>query len=238
MDCTGFRRGSALMRKHLEDNQRPAEFTLLGRTWELLDGVFSPTYTPVTELFSSWLPYPRGGTFLEMGSGAGVTAVVAAQSGCRAVTALDISVAAVENTRRNVRRHGVAETVRVARSDLFSALDPDERFDMIFWNSNFAETPKGFVNETELHHAFFDPRYDAHRRFLIEAPTRLTENGRLMLGFCSIGNIGLLTELCGRARLRALPLRSERRQIDPNTMLEFQLLELHPIWSMAGSARS
>ncbi|HEX5404683.1 MAG TPA: methyltransferase [Pseudonocardiaceae bacterium] len=226
MDRAGFRRGSALLRRHMEDDQRPTEFTLLGRTWDLLDDVFSPTYTPVTELFSSWLPYPRGGTFLEMGCGAGVTSVVAAQSGCRAVTALDISPAAVRNTRRNVERHGVGDRVRVLRSDMFDALEGNEKFDVIFWNSNFAEPPTDFVNSTDLHHAFFDPSYDAHRRFVALAPDRLTEGGRVLLGFASIGNSTLLTEICAEAGLRVDVVRSEANHRAPATAPEFQLLEL------------
>lgn len=226
MDDTGFQRGTALMRRHLEDDARPETFELLDRTWDLLDGVFSPTYTPVTALFSTWLAYPQGGTFLEMGSGAGVTTVIAAQSGCSAVTALDISVAAVENTKLNVERHGVADKARVLHSDLFAALEPDEKFDMIFWNSNFAEAPEDFVNATDLHHAFFDPRYDAHRRFAQEAPDRLNPGGRLMLGFASIGNTALLHEICTEAGLRTEALHTERRVLDETTVLEFQLLEL------------
>ncbi|MFI1568167.1 methyltransferase [Streptomyces sp. NPDC020490] len=227
MEDTGFRRGSALLRRHQEDRTRPAAFSLLGREWELLDDVFSPTYTPITELLSSWLPYPQDGSFLEVGSGAGVTAVTAALSGCRAVTALDISPAAVENTRRNVVRHGVADRVRVLHSDLFSVLGPEDRFDVIFWNSNFAEAPAEFVNETDLHHAFFDPGYEAHRRYVAEAPARLAPGGRLFLGFCSIGNAPLLRALCEQAGLTVELVRSERRSPDPDTTLDFQLLELH-----------
>ena len=37
-----------------------------------------PVHTASTELFSTWLPFPVGGAFLEIGSRAGVTAVTAA----------------------------------------------------------------------------------------------------------------------------------------------------------------
>ena len=222
----GFDRGRALFQRHLDDAVRPREFTLLGRTWELLDGVFAPVYTPVTGLFSSWIPYPEGGTFLEIGSGCGVTAVVAAKSGCRDVTALDISAAAVENTSRNAERHGVTQQVRVLHSDLFDALGDAERFDMIFWNSNFAEPPPDFVNETDLHHAFFDPRYETHRRYLREAPRYLNDGGKLLLGFSSIGNWLRLRALCEEAGLEIEVLRTESRQLE--ITLEFQLLSLQP----------
>lgn len=59
-DSTGFDRASDLLRRHTGDTGRPGEFTLLDREWELLDGVFSPTYTPVTGLFTTWLPFPDG----------------------------------------------------------------------------------------------------------------------------------------------------------------------------------
>ena len=68
-----------------------------------------------------------------------MTAVTAALAGCATVTALDITTAAVENTRANAELHGVADRVRVAHSDLFEALEPGERFDLIFWNSNYIE---------------------------------------------------------------------------------------------------
>jgi release factor glutamine methyltransferase len=210
------------LRRHVEDLERPAEFHLLEREWDLLPGVFAPIYTPVTELFTSWLPYPVGGDFLEMGCGAGVTAVMAALAGCRHVTATDISDDAVENTRRNARRHGVEDRLRVARSNLFDEL-PDERFDMIFWNSNFVEPPAEFVNETDLHHAFFDPGYDAHGRFLREAPRHLRDNGRLLLGFSDLGNGELLSRQAAEAGLDVTTVRAERH--DP---VEFQLLEFRP----------
>jgi release factor glutamine methyltransferase len=165
-----------------------------------------------------------GGSFLEVGSGTGVTAVTAARAGCAAVTALDIGAAAVENTRRNAIRHGVADRVRVLRSDLFDALGPDERFDLIYWNSNFVEMKADFVNSTDLHHAFFDPGYQAHTRYLQQAPAHLTEGGRLLLGFSDLGNLPRLTELSAEQGLRIEVFAAERRDLEIS--VEFLLLEL------------
>lgn len=224
MDERSSDRANSLYQRNLDTAVRPEQFSLLGEEWELLDGVFSPSFTPVTGLFTSWLPYPVGGSFLEVGSGAGVTAVTAARAGCAAVTASDISAAAVENTRRNAARHGVADRVRVLQSDLFDALGPDERFDLIFWNSNFVEMGADFVNSTDLHHAFFDPGYQAHERYLREGPDRLTEQGRLLLGFANLGNMAKLNALCADLGLTVEVLRTERRDLE--IQIEFQLLEL------------
>lgn len=212
------------MRRHLDDPERPAEFRLLDRDWELAPGVFAPVYTPVTELFTTWITYPAGGTFLEMGCGAGVTAVMAALSGCRHVTAIDISDGAVENTIRNARRHGVSDRLRAVRGDLFDELPDDEQFDMIFWNSNFVEPPPDFVNETDLHHSFFDPGYRAHGRFLSGALQHLADGGRLLLGFSTLGNRGMLDRQAAEAGLEIIVLRTDQHDTVPD--VEFQLLEL------------
>ena len=222
----GFARGQQLFRRHLDDRGRQTEFELLGRRWTLLPNVFAPTYTPVTELFTSWIPYPVGGTLLEMGSGTGVTAVSAALAGCLRVTALDISSAAVQNTQRNAERHGVADRVDVRHSDLFDALSAGERFDLIYWNSNFVEAPSDFVNASDLHHAFFDPGYETHHRYLLQAPYHLSERGRLLLGFSELGSWEHLRTACDAAGLTAEVLRAQRCQLE--TSIEFQLVELRP----------
>lgn len=180
--------GAALTDRHGAVEGRPEQFDLMGRTWTLLPGVFAPVHTSSTELFSSWLPFPVGGSFLEIGSGAGVTAVTAALAGCAHVTALDISRAAVANTRANALRHDVADRVRVLRSDLFDALDPGERYDVIYWNSNVIDAPPQFEYLDELQWAFFDRDYATHNRFLTQGPKLLAPGGRMFLGFNTLGN--------------------------------------------------
>lgn len=224
-EADGFTRASRLYGRHLDEPETPAEFELLGRRWSLLRDVFAPVYTPVTALFTSWLPYPVGGAFLEMGSGTGVTAVTAALAGC-AVTALDIAEAAVENTRLNAIRHGVADAVDARRSDLFDALDAGETFDVIYWNSNFALAPPDFVVETELQLAFFDPGYETHRRYIAEAGSRLNDGGRLLLGFSDLGSWADLRAACRSTGLVADVLRTHRH--DVGVPIEFQLVELRP----------
>ncbi len=232
MDEDSFLAAQQMYRTMSQDPDRPDSFTLLGREWDLLPDVFGPNYTPVTQLMTEWLPFPAGGTFLEMGCGAGVTAVMAALRGCRDVVALDIAQAAVDNARRNAARHGVADRVRVLRSDLFDALKPGERFDMITWNSDFIEAPDGFVHESEFQRSFFDPGYDAHRRFVHTAPAHLSEHGRLLLAFNMFGNHALLREFCDEVGIETTMLKSTSRVVATaaaTRTVEFFLLELSPV---------
>ena len=233
MDGANWEVVAGVMRLHARREGRPDRFTMLGLDWELMEGVFAPTLTATTELYTRWLPYPTGGDFLEVGCGAGVTAVTAALRGCRSVTAVDISAAAVENTRRNVAAHAVGNVVRVLRSDLFQALDPDARFDLIFWNSNYARAPTSFVYETELQHAFVDAGYRSHAAYLREGPSRLTAGGRLLLGFSSIGDRALLDTLATRSGLRVTVVR--HAAVTSPATVDCQLLELLPASGPAAS---
>ncbi|WP_018657678.1 methyltransferase [Actinomadura flavalba] len=174
-------------------HREPQTFTLLDREWEKFGEVFGGgDYLEPTGWFTSLLPFEGCRRFLEMGCGAGVTAVMAALSGVPEVTACDINPAAARNAAANAERHGVGDRVRALESDLFAAVPAGETFDLIFWNSPFIEGPEGTPASYE-EYAVFDPGYAMHRAFFAEAPSRLTETGRVFLGFSTaVGDLDRL----------------------------------------------
>ncbi|MDS1271538.1 methyltransferase [Lipingzhangella sp. LS1_29] len=185
----------------LYSDERPSEFKLLGLRWTLLKGVYDPSTDPAAWLDVKKLPYPAGGRFLEMGCGAGMASVYGALRGCTEVVAVDMVPEALENTRVNAERHGVADRVRTVQSDLFTGIDSAERFDLIYWGSPFIEPPEGYTSD-DAHPAYFDMGYVSHRRFLREARDYLSPGGRLFLGFGSEGNWELLNQIATEIGLR------------------------------------
>ncbi|MET9384024.1 class I SAM-dependent methyltransferase [Streptomyces sp. NPDC002928] len=204
-------------RNSLTRADRPRTFTLAGREWDLLDGVFAPPFSASTGAAMELLGLagtdlrPWHGSFLEVGCGTGVIALSAALAGCDRVTALDISPQAVRNTAANADRHGLAERVRVLHSDLFDALAPEDRYDTVYWHSNFVLAPDSYRYKSDHERAYVDPGYRAHQRFLIDAPAHVAAGGRILLHFSNRGDVRALHALghrCGR-RLReaaALPV--------------------------------
>ncbi len=186
---------SVRRRLAVAEAERVTRYVCDGRSFEVHDGVFPPTHFQSTGIFTRHLPYPRDGSFLEIGCGAGVTAVTAALSGCARVVASDISEAAVENARANAARHGVTARVSARHGDLFDVLDARERFDVIFWNSNFVFVPEDYAFEQPILRAFCAAGYVAHRRFLREAPHYLSPDGQLLIGFSSQGDARALTSM-------------------------------------------
>ena len=128
------------------------------------------------------------------------------------MVAVDINPRAVQNTLLNARRHAVQDRLRVVHSDLFDALAPEERFDVVYWHSNFVLAPEGHAYENPHDRAYVDAGYLDHERYLAEAAGLLTPGGRVLLHFSDRGEIGRLRDLAwlhGR-RLRLLASRRDR----------------------------
>ncbi|WLW54344.1 methyltransferase [Streptomyces sp. YU58] len=227
-------RGTWLVSSTAAGVTEPTTFRLHDREWDLLPGVFAPTHCVSTGFFTESLPFPVGGSFLDVGCGAGVTAVSAAAKGCARVAATDISEAAVENTGLNAARHGLADRIELYRGDMFDGLGPEDRFDLVFWNSPFIDpgTADGAAvhavhddRRDQLRQAVFDPGYRAHQRYVTEAGARLTAGGRLLLGFSDLGDHGMLRRLAADAGYRITVLRTSG---DLVRGVDYQLLELVP----------
>jgi release factor glutamine methyltransferase len=187
----------------LQKIDQPTTFALHQREWDMLPGVFSPICSPTTGVAMELLELDdptlvrRTGSFLEIGCGAGLIAVSSALAGCDRVVALDINSVAVGNTVLNAKRHGVADRVRILRSDLFDALGPHERFDTIFWSSNYVLAPSDYEYQSMHERAYVDAGYATHRRFLAEAPRWLTATGSILLHFSSRGDLAALLRIAG-----------------------------------------
>jgi len=173
-------------------------FTFKGIDFLIKPGVFPPTHFQSTAIFTEEMHYPKGGAFWEVGCGAGVTAVVAALSGCKRVLASDISRDAVENASLNAKLHSVDHVLSARCGNLFDVLQPGEAFDVIYWNSNFVYVPCDYHFESDIYKAFADAGYKSHARFLEEAPKYLTKDGKIFLGFSTQGNESELLQMLSR----------------------------------------
>ncbi|MER7762583.1 methyltransferase domain-containing protein [Streptomyces sp. NPDC097619] len=220
---------------------RPPTFTLFGRTWDLLDDVFAPPFSRSTSVAMTLLGLteeltPRTGSFLEIGCGTGTIAVSAALAGCDRVTAADINPQAVANTVLNARRHRVSDRLSSVHGDLFDALAPEERFDTVYWHSNFVLAPEDHEYEHAHDRAYVDPGYRAHERYLAQGPRRLTPGGRQLLHFSDRGDLDLLHSLAARHG-RALHLLDSLRDTDGEDTVEHLLFEVRAAESGAGAGR-
>lgn len=131
------------------------------------------------------LPAPR---LCDVGTGSGCIAVAIAHELPRArLLAVDISHAALALAERNARHHDVHERVELRESDLFSAVAPGEKFDLVVSNPPYvADTdPISLEVLCEPHQALSGGAdgLDVIRRLVAEAPAHLVDGGWLVFEF-------------------------------------------------------
>jgi methylase of polypeptide subunit release factors len=115
---------------------------------------------------------------LDMCTGSGIQAVVAALQGASHVTAVDITPAAVANACLNLVTHAPDTSMSVIRSDLFDRVPEGERFDVIICNHPFFEG----VPDGQIARCMLDPG-DLVVRFFREAPRYLAPGGFIVTPF-------------------------------------------------------
>lgn len=129
-----------------------------------------------------------GERVLDMGTGCGINAILAATKGAD-VVAVDINPRAVDAARANAERNGVAARVEVRHSDVFSQVD--EAFDLIVFDPPF----RWFSSRDLLESATTDEGYQAMTRFFRQARHHLRAGGRLLIFFGTSGDIDYLKGL-------------------------------------------
>jgi release factor glutamine methyltransferase len=133
---------------------------------------------------------------LDMGTGSGVNAILAASKAID-VVAVDINPHAVEAAWRNAELNGVADRIQVGYSDVFG--DVDGSFDLIIFDPPF----RWFAPRDLLEAATTDENYRAMTAFFRNAGQHLTPTGRMLIFFGSSGDLAYLKSLFHEAGFTA-----------------------------------
>ncbi len=132
---------------------------------------------------------PERWRIVDVGTGSGILAIVAARSVSNAdVTAIDISPAALEIARANAADHGVAERIQFIESDLLAALPAVRELDVIVSNPPYVSTSEWEQLKRDVRD--FEPREaldagplgtEVIERLIPQAAERLRADGTLFI---------------------------------------------------------
>ena len=160
----------------------------------------------------------RDKAVMDIGTGSGILALLAARSGAR-VTAVDINQVAVECASENARRNGLADRVTVAVSDVFDQVPADLRFDLVITNPPFySRAPQSVPDRAftaGVGNAFFSSLAEG-------LPGRLKEGGVLMMIQSSDADFEPIARMFEARGMRGRVINVRRGLFETLTTREFK----------------
>lgn len=140
---------------------------------------------------------------LDVGTGCGIFAVLAARNAER-VVAVDVNPYAIECAKRNAENNGVKDMIDFRLGNLFESIKPNESFSLILFNSPYLpskpEEEKSWIGKSwaggKNGRAVID-------RFIIDAPHFLEKSGRILLVQSSLSNVNRTLEMFSERNLHA-----------------------------------
>jgi ribosomal protein L3 glutamine methyltransferase len=194
VQAEGVRRAVDLVTRRIRERVPSAYLT--GRTWfagheiEVTPDVLVPR-SPISELcerrFAPWIDPRRVGRVLDIGTGSGCIAIACAHAFPDArVDAADVSPAALDVARRNIRAHGLGRRVRAVLSDVYEGLGA-ARYDIIVSNPPYVSRaemrrlPKEYRREPALGLVAGARGLDVVERILEQAADHLKPRGILVV---------------------------------------------------------
>ncbi|MGY4399386.1 methyltransferase [Bradyrhizobium sp. USDA 3315] len=182
----------------LRSCEHPHDVEVCGMVLHILPGVLSPRLSHAPDALISKWHIESGATVLDLGCGSGVLGLAALRAGAERLVALDINPQAVLTTKLNIERLGYSEHAEARHSDIYSALRPREKFDLIlfaapYWNRKAKD---------ELERSCFDEDHSVMASALGGAHIWLNADGRMYVVFSDQGDIGRVLNLIDDSKLR------------------------------------
>lgn len=175
------------LQRLLTDMRRAREglyFECLGGAITILPHVYVPADQSVPGMFVQYQHLWAGKRVLDMGTGTGILALLAARLGATRVVATDSNPRAVANARLNVERFSLQASIEVR--DAGNLFEPvrGEIFDTILFNAPWFEGEPRTLYDA----AHYDPDRAILSGFLKAAPSHLAPEGAILLQYSDVSD--------------------------------------------------
>jgi release factor glutamine methyltransferase len=157
---------------------QPYTVTMDGLVISVDEDVFPPDLGRCARNLAKICSEYRAVRALDMGCGSGYLALALKQQGVCEVWATDVHGPAISCTRKNLEQNPHVGPITTVVSDLFDAIPPSLRFDLIVFNQPFAPADAEAVCGCGP-----DGGYEITTRFLTQASTRLAPGGTVVMPF-------------------------------------------------------
>ncbi len=173
-----------------------------------------------TFLLARSLGVKKGERVLDMGTGCGILAVLAAEKASK-VVAVDINPHAVTCAKKNAELNGVAAKIETRRGDLFDAVEADSKFDTILFNAPYLPVER-CEGKNWIEKAWTGGKTGRNviDRFIDKASTYLTRDGRILLVQSSLSNIRETLKRFSQHKLHAAIVAEKKLNFEKIVLIE------------------
>jgi len=162
-------------------------------------------YEPAEDsfLFAENLNVASGEVVLDLGTGSGILATVAAKNACH-VVAIDLNPYAIRCAKDNAKLNGVRDKIDFIQGDLFSAVCDGLRFDLVLFNAPYLPSEEG-EESTWIGKAWAGGSNGrlVVDRFIAEVPAYLTPRGRVLLMQSTLTGVDETIQMFAKQNLKA-----------------------------------
>ncbi len=182
-------------------------------------------YEPAEDTFliAEKLSVSEDDVVLEVGTGCGILAVLAAKK-AKSIVAVDINPHAIECANRNAQTNSVKEKIEFRRGDLFQPIKKDERFSIILFNSPY------LPSEPDEENSWIGKAWaggpngrQVIDRFIADAPCWLAGGGRILLVQSSLSDVNRTLEMFNEMNLQAKVIAQVKVPFESIVLVEAKL---------------
>jgi release factor glutamine methyltransferase len=155
--------------------------------FDILENVYEPAEDSF--LFAENLNVRRGCKVIDIGTGCGILAVIAAKKAAQ-VVAIDVNPYAVKCAKNNAQINGIGNRISFVQGDLFAPLRIRKEFDLILFNAPYLPSEKNEKNSwIEWAWAGGTSGRNVIDKFLCEAPKHIRPDGEILLMQSTLSNV-------------------------------------------------